>query len=133
MLDVKTNLQSELIVNKLKINNVNNINQFVLTSNDGNLLNNSSLSMINNNLKLNPVNDILLDSDMILENKTLYYDVDKSTYMDVNNIVTTNSSPTPILLLNTNPNTTYIITFDITANNKVDSKFSSFSACINVN
>ena len=41
MLDVKTNLQSELIVNKLKVNNINNINEFVLTSSDGNLLNNS--------------------------------------------------------------------------------------------
>ena len=133
MLDVKTNLQSDLIVNKLKINNVNNINQFILTSNDGNLLNNSSLSMFNNNLKLNPINDILLDSDMILENKTLYYDVDKSTYNDVNNIVTTNLTPTPILILNTSPQTTYIITFEITANNKLDGKYSSFTAYLNVN
>jgi hypothetical protein len=132
MLDVKTNLQSDLTVNKLKINNVNNINEFVLTSNDGNLLNNSSLSIFNNNLKLNPVNDILLDSDMILENRTLYYDIDKSTYIDVNNVITTNTTPTPILILNTSPNTTYIVMFEITANNKLDSKYSSFTAYLNI-
>lgn len=133
MLDVKTNLQSELTVNKLKINNVNNTNQFILTSGDGNLLNDSSLSIFNNNLKLNPINNILLDSDMIIENKTLYYDVDKSTYINVNNIVTTNSTPTPILILNTNPNTTYMIIFEITANNVIDGKYSSFTAYMNIN
>ena len=132
MLDVKTNLQSELIVNKLKVNNVNNINEFVLTSSDGNLLNNSSLSIFNNNLKLNPINDILFNSDMILENRTLYYDIDKSTYIDVNNVVTTNTTPTPILILNTSPNTTYIVMFEITANNKLDSKYSSFTAYLNI-
>jgi len=132
MTDVKINLNSDVNVNKLKINNVLNVNQFVLTGSDGNLLNNSSLSIFNNDLKLNPTNNVVLNSDMVLQNKTLYYDIDKSTFVDVNNVITTNLTPTPILILNTTPNTSYIITFEISANNKLNGTYSLFSAYVNV-
>ena len=132
MTDVKINLNSDVNVNKLKINNVLNVNQFVLTGTDGNLLNNSSLSMYNNDLKLNPTNNVVLNSDMVLQNKTLYYDIDKSTFVDVNNIITTTLTPTPILILNTTPNTSYIISFEISANNKLNGTYSLFSAYVNV-
>jgi len=132
MTDVKINLNSDVNVNKLKINNVLNVNQFVLTGSDGNLLNNSSLSMYNNDLKLNPTNNVVLNSDMVLQNKTLYYDIDKSTFVDVNNVITTNLTPTPILILNTTPNTSYIISFEISANNKLNGTYSLFSAYVNV-
>ena len=70
MVDVKTNLQSELTVNKLKVNNLNNIKQFTLTDTDGFISNTSTLSIDNNNnLKLFPAGNILLDNDVVLENK----------------------------------------------------------------
>ena len=133
MTDAKINLNSDLTVNKLKINNVSNVNQFVLTGSDGNILNNSSLSIFNNDLKLNPVNNVVLNSDMVLQNKTLYYDIDKSTYVDVNNVITTNITPTPILILNTSPNTSYIISFEISGNNNINNTYSLFTAYVNVN
>jgi len=133
MTDVKTILQSELTVNKLKINNVNYSNQFTLTGQDGFLYNTSSLSLDNNNnLKLLPSGNILLDKDVVLENQTLYFDIDKSTYLNVNNIETINNIPTPILILNTTSNSTYLISFEITANNKIDGKYSVFTAYLNV-
>ena len=133
MTDAKINLQSELTVNKLKINNVNNSNQFTYTGSDGFIYNTSSLSLdTNNNLKLLPQGNILLDKDVVLENQVLYFDVDKSTYLNVNNIITTDNTQTPILILNTNPNSTYVISFEITANNNTDNKYSLFTANLNI-
>ena len=97
--------------------------------NDGNgkLSESSYINVASNDLKINPTNDVVIQS------KVLYYDTDKKTSKRVITLISSNDTVTDIFTLNTLPNTCSYVNFELIANNNTDKKSGSYSGLIKIN
>lgn len=115
----------------LTTDNINNIelanpNSFLITNDDGKLISTNFLDVTTNDLIFNPEKDII-------NNKIVYYDINKTTSKRVLSIRTINNNPINLLTLHLNQNTSYLIKFNIICKNTVNNYSSSFSGSIKIN
>lgn len=149
MTENKVVLNSDLVVNSLTINNklitsgdIENVprdkinagtaNEFLVNNTNGLLTSTSYLKIVDNDIQLDPTGVISCNKDVVMENSSLFLDINKMTFFDVNTKETTTDVPTDIFTLPTIVYTNYIIYFDITAKNITDNHHGSYSGQVNV-